>query len=112
MRRWLAILMLVLLPIQFAWSAVAEHHEHAPSLAGHHGHAPQGDTPHAGGSEGENESPHIGCDHCHGHCVGLVHAEMQPRGPAPGDAAVSGGDAPRAEPLPTKPERPKWARLA
>ena len=43
MRRWLTIVLLFVLPIQFAWSAAAAYcqHEEAPASAhiGHHSHA-------------------------------------------------------------------------
>ena len=130
MRRFIAICLLMLLPLQFSWAAVGVycghesgawaqhlgHHEHA------HEHAPAGldavaDT--AAGdalasSDAPNSSPltNHDCGHCHGTCWSL---------PAPAEplvmaslAAHPGATAPGhlRTLAQTPPERPQWARLA
>ena len=43
MRRWFAVILLALLPLQFSWAAVANHCQHQAGAAadhvGHHDHA-------------------------------------------------------------------------
>lgn len=60
MRRWLTILLLLVLPVQFAWSAAAAYcqHEQVPAKAhiGHHAHEHE-----AGGDTGSKASgQHLG----------------------------------------------------
>ena len=54
MRRWLATLLLVLLPFQFSWAAVGGYCQHETGAAakhfGHHNHQHQADA-------GEHETP-------------------------------------------------------
>jgi hypothetical protein len=123
MRRWLVILMLVFLPAQFTWAAVVDHLEHvlaAADHAGHHDHASHGhgsDIEHGGaqsdsdGASGQASS-HLDCDHCHGHCVGVIDAGSCLNAQAPGGKSPALGDAPCAEHVPAQPERPQWASLA
>lgn len=113
-RRWLSILLLVLLPLQFAWAQAADYDVRGSGSHemhfGHHDHdhgeppdAPDGD---AGGS--------IDADghHCHGQCSGMpapvsvvaaVVSSLSPdvRIDAHGDALA-----------PPRSERPQWRRLA
>jgi hypothetical protein len=123
MRRWLAILLLVLLPLQSTWAAVGSHCTHAAAEAvdhgGHHGHA---DASHADqGVAPEQPAPPDGascllpgmdCGHCHGHCAGMLLAASSVIGPAHGNAPAAALTAPGAEHLPAQPERPQWAGLA
>jgi hypothetical protein len=120
MRRWLAILMLTLLPFQFSWAAVAAYcgHEtgrHAQHL-GHHEHQHTGQ---AGAekdmAEADPSAPaglDFDCGHCHGTCASL---------PAPaGDMAaltlvshpVTPGEGNVRTLAQSPPERPQWLPLA
>lgn len=133
MRRWFLVLMLLVLPAQFSWAAVAEHLGHALAAVGHIEHAHHGHHSHAvpaahgshdPGADGEglrgsgeiaeisDASAHFGCDHCHGHCVGLLGIRSFVSAPSAGAATPSSREAPWAEPAPATPERPQWARLA
>jgi hypothetical protein len=123
MRRWLAILMLAFLPIQFSWAAVASycaydagtgashpgHHEHE-----RHGHATQDADPGGEGLAGDTGSgtAHADCDHCHGYCAGMVEGMVRLDPPALASALPGRGQRAFTEPLPAQPERPQWASLA
>lgn len=127
MRRWLAVLLLVLLPLQFSWAAVADYcmHESGETAdhVGHHDHAS-----HAHGAAqvdadadadaratsdgGSSTAAKVDCSHCHGGCAvtldlpaGLVPHTIE-------HAPPTLGDAPCAEHVPAQPERPQWVRLA
>jgi hypothetical protein len=122
MRRWLAMLLLVLLPLQFSWAAVASYCEHdTRAPAEHAGHDHVGHdhgTPVAdGGDHDQAESASssvssVDCGHCHGHCAGMIDVGLSPDPQTLGSEAPPSGDTVRAEHLPVKPERPQWARLA
>lgn len=121
MRRWLTILLLVLLPTQMSWAAVADYCAHESGAAadhvGHHDHATHG---HAladasdvhDADDGAASAADVDCSHCHGQCAGMLLSLV----PAPLDrlasTPLSAGDAPRAAHTAAQPERPQWARLA
>lgn len=74
MRRWLSILILVMLPFQFSWAASASYCQHETSkLAshfGHHEHKHQGAKVKSGGSERSDVGNKLGaldddCALCH-----------------------------------------------
>jgi hypothetical protein len=125
MRRWLAVLLLVLLPIQFSWAAVGDDCMHEPSMAadhaGHHDHAAHGHgaaEKAAGDKAKADASSSAAADfdcshcHCHGHCVGMIDALAGAEPAACGSAPPTLGPVPRAGHVPAQPERPQWARLA
>jgi hypothetical protein len=120
MRRWLTILLLVMLPFQFTWAAAAAYcqHETSPEVRhiGHHQHEHK-DVSDAGKSDvqdatkstklmGDND-----CGYCHLSAAKPVQMQALEvpalKGPAVLDALV--------QPLPTRDperlERPNW-RLA
>ncbi len=123
MRRWLAILLLVVLPHQFAWAALGSYCQHESGASaqhfGHHAH-----QHHAGAqpADGDQDAPHgaakavagahADCAGCHAGGVSLpVSAANLSAGPAPrADAA----DLPQHLPPPPveRVERPQWAALA
>lgn len=114
MRRWLAILLLVFLPLQSLWAAAAPYcaHEEKPKSAhlGHHAHEHQESQVDQDSSDGPAAS-HTDCHVCHGGGGAL---------PAPFVATgMDGQFGPHpalSTTLPTPPasfpERPNWARLA
>lgn len=77
MRRWLTLVLLFVLPIQFAWSAAAAYcqHEEAPATThiGHHSHAHKADkaSSDAAGQHGDKASKagkltaDNDCGYCH-----------------------------------------------
>jgi hypothetical protein len=123
MRRWLAIFLMLLLPLQFSWAAVANYCGHetdaVADYVGHHGHATHdhgskvadaGDIAKTDGSS--TPASGVDCGHCHGYCVCLIDlpssVQPLPLGVAPSHL----GDAPAAEHIPAQPERPQWGSLA
>lgn len=121
MRRWFAIFLLALLPLQFSWAAVG----------GYCGHETQQQTPHADHHENQQTglaSVHSGgdaagqdgqavngcdcCDHCHGTCCSMpasVHRLTVRVIAAPSAAQVQGIVRTLAA---NPPERPQWLRFA
>ncbi len=111
MRRWLSILLLVLLPFQFTWSVAASYcgHESAPSThhIGHHTHQ------HDDGSAEKSKSPSklapdTDCGTCH-----LSAAKTVPADAAELDAPVTqvlgtGAALRFSSRAPDHPERPNW----
>jgi hypothetical protein len=123
MRRWLAILLLVLLPAQTTWAVVAGYCVHESSAAashfGHHDHASHSHAPGLPGASGTPESNSDAtasvvhdCGHCHGlYASMLITFEPLQLKPNPGLSAPT-SDQPRAACTVTRPERPKWEPLA
>ncbi|MFZ2973328.1 MAG: cation efflux protein, CzcI family [Ferribacterium limneticum] len=117
MRRWLAILLLVFLPFQFSWAAVASCCQHETDASsqhfGHHEHKHQADAD----RDGVPDSKLTGgidndCGTCHASCVVAIFAA----GGLPLATSISlaipwppgtTSSAPLAEP-----ERPNWSVLA
>jgi mono/diheme cytochrome c family protein len=114
MRRWLAILLLVFLPLQSLWAAAAPYcaHEETPKSMhlGHHAHEHQETQPEPDSSDGLGAA-HTDCHVCHGAGGAL---------PGPSLATVQVGhfgpltawDTALPAPPVSLPERPNWARLA
>jgi len=122
MRHWLLVFMLVLLPIQSSWAAVATYCEHETGAAakhfGHHdrwvhGHDHDQDDTDTDAAAGEvYEAGDLDCSHCHGQCAGMV-AEFE--------AFIAGSHTSRFGSAVDEqallqalnpPERPQWALLA
>lgn len=119
MRRWLLIVLLLVLPLQFAWAAGAPYcaHETAPAAAkhfGHHEHLHQGGGDAAladddGGNEGLG-TYHADCEACHlGASATLpsptVHIAAMPSG-----AVLAAAQLPYRSHVPSGPERPDRAQ--
>jgi hypothetical protein len=120
MRRFVALLLLALLPMQFSWAAVSAYCQHEADAQtqhlGHHEHPQHADAGDADGHDADTDAPAasngIDCGHCHAGALALTQ-------PAPALHVVVGAAAPQARaegranslaPLP--PERPQWAALA
>lgn len=123
MRRWLAILMLVFLPLQFSWAAVANYCQHETDAAadhiGHHDHAghshatKDADPGDKGKADGSVPSAsNLDCGHCHGYCAGMVDVVSAFEPQALASAPLGLSALPSAEHTPAQPERPQWAALA
>lgn len=114
MRRWFAIFLLVLLPLQALWAAAAPYcaHEESPASMhiGHHTHEHQGPEQDLSGSDGPG-AIHTDCHVCHG-VGGAVAAPVLACGPGESRATLpaSGKSLPKPPVFP--PDRPNWARLA
>ncbi|HAY11619.1 MAG TPA: hypothetical protein DCY18_17090 [Thauera sp.] len=123
MRRFLAIVLLAMLPLQFSWAAVASYCEHETQGTGHFGHhehehhadagpnaepAPEADAP----GDKAPGAMDLDCGHCHGQCS--VMPTLQAKVPvtlstAPPSASANEASGAHA---PARPERPQWLRLA
>jgi hypothetical protein len=120
MRRWLAIFLLALLPLQFSWAAVAAYcgHEtgqHAQHL-GHHEHQHTGqatvDTDSAPADQNASAGFDFDCGHCHGTCASMPApaGDVAPlRVASHPESAAEGTVRTLAQ---SPPERPQWLPLA
>ena len=123
MRRWLAILLLVLLPTQATWAAVAGYCVHklgsAVSHLGHHDHAAHG---HASTLLDESDTTFsisdatLGvshdCGHCHGQYAGMLLRVESLRFEQIPSPSIAVNDEPCTAYHSLRPERPKWSHLA
>ena len=114
MRRWIAILLLTLLPFQFSWSVAAVHCEHETGAAaqhfGHHfhSHSSSGKSPHGSSSMVKADGDCPECAHL-ANGVPLPAAVPVVQFAAPHDTpATTVAHVPPSAP-PTRPERPNWA---
>lgn len=129
MRRFVALFLLVLLPLQAIWAAAAPYCQHEGEAASHHighhqpehRHATGADAPDAHGAPvdagdhgdhgDEASSTHSDCHVCHSGTV-LVHevrlVQAMPASTPPAPTLTQGLPAPPTE----RPERPKWPALA
>lgn len=113
MRRFVALLLLVLLPLQAVWAAAAPYCQHESEAQGHHigHHQPEHahDTP--GDDGGGATSAHTDCHTCHGGTVLAQEVRMlqvMAASAQPVPTLVHGLPAPPAE----RPDRPSWLALA
>lgn len=117
MRRWLTILLLFVLPLQFSWAVAATYCQHeevaAVSHFGHHAHEHQAEDAASGGS-GKHlaKTGGLGVDNDCGFChLNLAKPPFEPA--APLDVRVQlTADAPSPHAFrsrgPDHPERPNW----
>ena len=120
MRRWFAILLLVLLPLQALWAAAAPYCEHEKTPAaskhlGHHEHEHQEAVPGDVDTDGGSSLPtagHTDCHVCHGSAVvAAVSVAAASHAFGPEHPALSRVSTLPSPPHP-RPERPKWSSLA
>ncbi len=128
-RRFLVIVLLALLPLQFSWAAVASYCGHeTPAQAAHFGHhdhqhavahpadltnqADPHDTADAPPGDDTAGVLDLDCGHCHGHC-GVVFTGL-PVLPAVLPATLPQASLKEAGAAcaPARPERPQWRPLA
>ncbi len=118
MRRWLTILLLVLLPLQFSWAAAAAYCQHErPGHArhvGHHEHAHGGAeaSQQAAGDQAKTAGGKLtvdnDCGACHFSAAKSLAMESVPL-PRPGAQVLSGlADQAFSSRAPDHPERPNW----
>jgi hypothetical protein len=117
-KKFLFILMLLILPLQLSWAAMAPYCQHEDGAAGQHlGHHAHHHVENKidDGADSGGGSPvkaHADCVTCHGGAVGIAITPMK----AAPDASVIAAGVP-AVPLPAfllpeRPERPKWTLAA
>ncbi len=129
MRKFVAFLMLVLLPLQFSVAVAARYcqHETGPGAAhfGHHEHSchggqaqakPAADGKVAEGSCTENTKLPGANDHdcgaCHAGCAAALTTPIKPITVATVSTAVGFHPTPPASAPAARPERPNWYALA
>jgi hypothetical protein len=123
MRRWFAILLLVCLPLQFSWAAVASFCGHGTEASadhfGHHDHEGHGhsiqdlDPDQKVQPDGAvADVTALDCGQCHGLCAGMLGVDYGFVAQAYSGAPAATGASPRAERAVAPPERPQWAPLA
>lgn len=114
MRRWFAILLLLLLPLQSLWAAAAPYcaHEESPKSmhVGHHAHEHQGSETDQDSSNGPAAS-HADCHVCQG-AGGAIAQPLVPSGQAGHSAILPAWGFALPTPPVSLPERPNWPRLA
>ncbi len=120
MRRWFAILLLALLPLQFSWAAVVAYCGHEiDSQAQHLGHHEHQHANHAGlekpADPAGQDAPaglEFDCGHCHGHCCSMPASvtALTPLATASHPVARAQGSLHTLAQTP--PERPQWRRFA
>jgi hypothetical protein len=117
MKRYLAIFLLTLLPLQFCWAAMAVYCSHESSVTtnhpGHHTHEHRSADQH---DSGKDDAPSAGVHHdcvsCHSSCAAVLTGHLKT------PKVVTDRDPPfdyhvnfyRA--FTERPERPQWPRLA
>jgi hypothetical protein len=120
MRRWLAILLLALLPFQFSWAAVGTycgyesdaqgqhlgHHEH--QRAGHAGVDKTGDPAGKDASTGND----VDCGQCHGSCCFVPSLAGALMTLPIASYSVTPAESMLRTLAQNPPERPQWLRLA
>ncbi len=111
MRVLMCVLLLVLLPLQSGWAAMATYCTHESEAqshrVGHHAHAHHKVTT-AQGNAGTSADFDADCAHCHGHVVGVIAAEMTIAVTASGSVLPSMQRAKWLAPALPRPERPQW----
>ncbi len=122
MRRILAIVFLVLLPIQFSWAAVGAYcgHEATAKIAhfGHHEHqhvtGASTDSDSAAELKGDKAAAvlDLDCGHCHGTCSVMLTVPLSHFGSLIATPPRSTSDDTGGAHAPTRPERPQWVPFA
>ena len=117
MCKWLAILLLVLMPLQLSWAAVGAYCQHergqAASHAGHHTHEhqPQAESDVPAGEKGVMPSADADCVTCHAGALALLNDlpfSLSDTGSRAQARSRSWSDGLFVE----RPERPQWTTLA
>ncbi|NBQ10090.1 MAG: hypothetical protein EBU47_11360 [Betaproteobacteria bacterium] len=82
MKKFLAIFLLVLLPLQFSWAAVAGYCQHEAGVTanhpGHHTHDHQAADNHESGKDGTaSTGVHHDCATCHLGCAAALTSDLK-----------------------------------
>jgi hypothetical protein len=114
MKKYLLILLMLMLPVQYAWSAAAvycQHEQGAPSHFGHHAHQHKVKADDKG-AHGKVQSADSDCEYCHM----FSHAFFIPFDTRPTTPLLANYTAPASIPytshIPRRPPRPNWSRVA
>jgi hypothetical protein len=118
MRRWLSILLLVFLPFQFSWAAVAGYCQHETGAAaqhfGHHDHQHQADADQGGAPDAKALGGGIDgdCVACHASCAAAIFSMASLPASSSLTFAIPWLSGNLAAPPLAYPERPNWSVLA
>lgn len=85
MRRFIALIIMLVVPLQFAWAVAASVHGHldgnvAPLVMHAHSHDDHGHDHHAASDEGQSKEGHHHGDHCHPVFSSLIMESSLPLG--------------------------------
>ena len=114
MRRWLSILLLVFMPFQFSWAAVATYCEHESGTRakhiGHHEHKHQQPAGESVEASKVKLAGALDVADCHFHCQCTVDQPAAPVMPMViGSQALADWTMANAiAPVLSRPERPQW----
>ena len=117
MKRYLAIFLLVLLPLQFSWAAMAGHCQHETGVkaqhAGHHTHE-HASADHQESSEKTAQATCMDhdCATCHLGCAAALVSDLKTTTVAVSDDHPLHLQMMASQPSIERPERPKWPLLA
>lgn len=117
MRRVLLVFLLVLMPIQFAWSSVASYCGHESGVAakhvGHHAHEHDGaKTPDMQKKVGSIAVPDDDCSTCHTSAPSPPPADFEVESRAPHFATPLLEPTPDSSAIADTPDRPNWSLAA
>jgi hypothetical protein len=117
MKRYLAIFLLVLLPLQFSWAAMASHCQHETVVTvqhpGHHSHE-HSSAEHPETVENADSSAAIDhdCATCHLGCAAALVSDLTTTTVAVSENHPLHLQVMASQPSIERPERPKWPMLA
>ena len=124
MRRWLLIFLVVLLPMQLSWAAVASYCQHESGNAttaqhiGHHEYQHEADAAASADTGDTSASPtatgavDVDCGTCHAGCCSALIQSMPLLTISPSSHAYSAVALRLSSQPASLPERPNWADLA
>jgi|GEM_PF-2641062 len=118
MRRFIILLLLCVLPLQFALAGAVDAFEHANEGHAEHSHAAVVDTEVAGldtdNSDDLSPRSHADCGHCHFfHSIALFGSHTEALAIPSAQVVLSPSSADHTNRVTAqRPERPKWLQLA
>jgi hypothetical protein len=117
MKRYLAIFLLVLLPLQFSWAAMAIYCEHETAVAAEHlGHHTHEHVSADHQESSKNAAQSAGMDHdcatCHMGCAAALVSDLSPTTLATANVHPLHFQGTGSQLSRERPERPQWPVLA
>ncbi|RCS56879.1 cation efflux protein, CzcI family [Parvibium lacunae] len=117
MKRYSIIFLLILLPVQFSWAAMASYCQHESGVAtnhpGHHSHAHQATDHHESGKDASpSTGVHHDCGTCHMGCATALTGNHSSPRIAIGQHYQIDYNVNLSRAHTERPERPQWLRLA
>lgn len=117
MKKALAVLLLLLLPVQFSWAAVAGYCQHEVNVSanhpGHHDHDHQTEAPHKSDKEGAaSTGVHHDCATCHLGCAAALTSDLKTTRAATAQHHQHDYHVNPTRAHSERPERPQWPWLA